>query len=130
MPGGTLEQVKERTDIVELIGTRVKLRQTGRTYKGLCPFHQEKSPSFIVYPESQSFHCFGCGKSGDAFSFLMALDNIDFRDALTILAERAGVDLQASAPRKDPEQDRRKDRLIDLNERAAAFFQNALWNTD
>src|SRR5688572_11186545 len=121
MPSGTLEQVKERTDIVELIGARVNLRQAGRSFKGLCPFHNEKTPSFVVYPESQNFHCFGCGKSGDAFSFIMALDNLDFRDALAVLAERAGVDLQASpqSSRKDPEQDRLKERLIELNERAA-----------
>ena len=78
MPSGTLETVKERTDIVELIGRNVQLRQAGRTFKGLCPFHNEKSPSFVVYPDNQSFHCFGCGKSGDAFSYVMQTEKSTF----------------------------------------------------
>src|SRR6478672_5691246 len=103
MPSGTLETVKERTDIVELIGRNVQLRQAGRTFKGLCPFHNEKSPSFVVYPDNQSFHCFGCGKSGDAFSYVMQTENVDFRDALKQLAERAGVELESRVAQKDPE---------------------------
>ena len=130
MAGGTLEAVKERTDIVALIGASVPLRQAGRNFKGLCPFHKEKSPSFVVYPDSQSFHCFGCGKSGDAFTYVMLTDNVDFRDALKTLAEKAGVELDARPEPKDPNRDRVRDRLIDLNERAALFFANALWNTD
>jgi DNA primase len=129
MPSGTLETVKERTDIVELIGRTVQLRQAGRSFKGLCPFHNEKTPSFVVYPDSQSFHCFGCGKSGDAFSFVMQTENVDFRDALKQLAERAGVELESRIERKDPERDRVRERLVELNERAAAFFANALWNS-
>ena len=129
MPSGTLETVKERTDIVELIGRNVQLRQAGRTFKGLCPFHNEKSPSFVVYPDNKSFHCFGCGKSGDAFSYVMQTENVDFRDALKQLAERAGVELESRVAQKDPERDRVRERLVDLNERAASFFSNALWNS-
>lgn len=130
MAGTQLDLIRERTDIVELIGQRVKLRQAGRSMKGLCPFHNEKTPSFVVYPESQHFHCFGCGKSGDVFSYVMAIENLNFPDALRLLAERAGVELDSKPERKDPDRDRLRDRLVDLNERAAAYFANTLWNTD
>lgn len=130
MAGGTIETVKERTDIVDLIGSRVQLRQAGRSFKGLCPFHDEKTPSFVVYPESQSYHCFGCGKSGDAFSFIMDTENLDFRDALKLLAERAGVQLESQRQtQKDPQRDRERERLIELNERAAQYFENLLWTS-
>ena len=130
MVAGTLETVKERTDIVDLVGQKVPLRQAGRTFKGLCPFHNEKSPSFIVYPESQSYHCFGCGKSGDAFTFLMDTENLDFRDALKQLADRAGVQLESQQRRvRDDSQDRERERLIDLNDRAASFFASLLWTS-
>jgi DNA primase len=130
MPSGTIETVKERTDIVDLIGASVPLRQAGRSFKGLCPFHQEKTPSFVVYPESQSYHCFGCGKSGDIFTFVMETEHLDFRDALKQLADRAGVQLESQIQqRRDPERDRERERLIELNERAAAFFSNILWTS-
>src|SRR5687768_10642840 len=130
MATGTLETVKERTDVVDLIGSKVQLRQTGRSFKGLCPFHTEKTPSFVVYPESQSYHCFGCGKSGDIFTFVMDTENLDFRDALKLLADRAGVQLESQMQqRRDPARDRERDGLIDLNERAAAFFSNVLWTS-
>lgn len=130
MPSGTLDTVKERTDIVDLIGTTVQLRQTGRSFKGLCPFHGEKTPSFVVYPESQSYHCFGCGKSGDIFTYVMETENLDFRDALKKLADRAGVQLESQMQqRRDPERDRERDHLVELNERAAAFFSNVLWTS-
>jgi DNA primase len=129
MTAGTLETVRERSDIVELVGQKVPLRPMGRNFKGLCPFHQEKTPSFVVYPESQSYHCFGCGKSGDAFNFVMETEKLEFRDALKLLAERAGVELQSQQRRADPDRDRERERLIDLNERAAAFFSNLLWTS-
>lgn len=128
MPG-TLDQVKERTDIIDLIGSHVTLRQSGRGFKGLCPFHNEKTPSFVVYPDSQSYHCFGCGKSGDVFTYVMETENLDFRDALKQLAERAGVTLEASRRHREPEKDQVRERLTELNERAAAFFSNLLWTS-
>jgi DNA primase len=130
MASGAIEAVKERMDIADVIGAKVQLRQMGRHLKGLCPFHQEKSPSFVVYPDNQSYHCFGCGKSGDIFTFVMDTENLDFRDALKQLAERAGVELDSQRqPRRDPERDREKERLHDLNERAAGFFSNLLWTS-
>ncbi|MDP8937404.1 MAG: CHC2 zinc finger domain-containing protein, partial [Actinomycetota bacterium] len=72
-----IERVRERIDVVDLIGGYVQLKKTGRSYKGLCPFHQEKTPSFIVFPETQGFHCFGCGQGGDAFTFLMKVEGLE-----------------------------------------------------
>lgn len=130
MASGAIEAVKERMDIAEVVGAKVPLRQMGRNLKGLCPFHQEKTPSFVVYPESQSYHCFGCGKSGDIFTFTMETESLDFRDSLKLLADRAGIQLDSQMEkRRDPERDREKDRLIDLNERAAGFFSNLLWTS-
>lgn len=121
-------EVRERTDMVELVGTYVQLKRTGRSYKGLCPFHQEKTPSFIVFPDSQNFQCFGCGKGGDLFTFYMEVEHVDFREALTELARRAGVEL-SEIPTVAPEVDAHRNRLIELNELAATFYANILVNT-
>lgn len=123
-----LERVRDATDLVELVGGYVALRQAGKNYKGLCPFHQEKTPSFIVFPETQTFHCFGCGAGGDAIGFLMRVENMGFREALERLAERAGITLTPSRP-PDAELDARLLRLAELNARAAAWFSHVLWNT-
>ncbi|CAA9578093.1 MAG: DNA primase [uncultured Thermomicrobiales bacterium] len=128
MARDAVAEVRERTDIVELVGGYVQLNRAGRSYKGLCPFHQEKTPSFIVFPDSQNFHCFGCGKGGDAFTFYMGVEHTEFRDALQELARRAGVEL-ASAPTVAPEVDAHRRRLIELNELAATFFANVLHNS-
>src|SRR5436309_13258917 len=87
------ERVRDATDIVQLIGERVALRRAGRSYKGLCPFHTEKTPSFTVTPDRQIWHCFGCSKGGDVFAFLMELDKLTFPEALRVLADHAGIDL-------------------------------------
>jgi DNA primase len=120
--------VRDQTDIVDLISNYVQLKKTGRSFKGLCPFHQEKTPSFIVFPESGNFHCFGCGRGGDAFTFYMGVEHVEFRDALQELAKRAGVEF-AHAPSLPPEVDAHRNRLIELNEMAAAFYSNVLRNT-
>ncbi|MDP9363341.1 MAG: DNA primase, partial [Chloroflexota bacterium] len=122
-------EVRERTDIVELVGSYVQLKRAGRSYKGLCPFHQEKTPSFVVFPDSGNFHCFGCGKGGDAFTFYQQVEHVEFREALQELARRAGVEL-ASAPTAAPEVDAHRQRLIELNELAAAFYANILTNSE
>lgn len=120
-----IEDVRSRIDIVELVGERVPLKKAGRNFKGLCPFHQERTPSFIVFPESQHFHCFGCGASGDVFAWTMRTENVDFPEALRILARRAGVVLRAPTPQEE-EADRLRRRLQELNLAAARFFQNQL----
>lgn len=126
MAGDTIDQIKDRIDIVDLIGAKVQLRQTGRNFKGLCPFHNERTPSFVVFPEGQRYHCFGCGKSGDIFTFVQDTDNVDFKEALDQLAQRAGVELKPNRP-ADPERDAHRQRLIELNEQASEFFASALW---
>ena len=121
-------EVRDATDIVDLVSQYVSLKKTGRSYKGLCPFHQEKTPSFIVFPESGNFHCFGCGRGGDVFTFYMGVEHAEFREALQELARRAGIEL-SSAPAVAPEADAHRNRLIELNEMAAEFYVNILRNT-
>ncbi|MEZ4864029.1 MAG: DNA primase [Caldilineaceae bacterium] len=119
----SIDEVKQRTDIVELVGRYVELRRAGTTYKGLCPFHSERTPSFVVFPDSGTWHCFGsCGTGGDVFSFLMRRENLDFRDALEQLAREAGVTLEEA---HDPAQDQ-KTRLLEINEWATHYYQEIL----
>ena len=119
-------EIRDRIDIIDLIqGYVPSLKKAGRSFKGICPFHQEKSPSFVVFPDSQNFHCFGCGKGGDLFTFYMLAENTEFRDALKELAVRAGVTLDVTtAP--PPEHDAHRKRLIAANELAATFFSHIL----
>ena len=99
IPDDFIDAVLARTDIAEIIGARVPLRRAGRELAGRCPFHEEKTPSFTVSPQKQFYHCFGCGAHGTAIGFLMALDRLDFREAVSELAQRAGMALPAdSAP--------------------------------
>lgn len=123
-----VDEIKERLDVVEVISAYVPLRKAGRTYKGLCPFHQEKTPSFVVFPESGTWRCFGaCGVGGDIFSFVMKRENLDFREALEALARKAGVDLAPpSAARSHHEE--YLDRLREINNVAALYFHNLLRN--
>ena len=120
MARDAVAEVRERTDIVDLVSQYVQLKKTGRSYKGLCPFHQEKTPSFVVFPESGNFHCFGCGKGGDAFTFYMGVEHVEFRDALQELARRAGVEL---SPCPEPAAgSRRSSQPADRAERACRRF--------
>lgn len=102
------EQVKARTDLVQLISETVPLKRSGRSYKGLCPFHEEKTPSFHVFPDSQHYKCFGCGEGGDCFSFVMNKESLDFSGALRLLAKVAGVELPRTSAR-DREASRKRD---------------------
>ena len=93
IPQHTIDQILDRTDIVDLIGQRVKLKKTGRTYSGCCPFHQEKSPSFHVYRDKQYYHCFGCQANGNAIRFLMDIDGRNFVDVMKELSNKTGIEL-------------------------------------
>jgi len=120
----TVEDIKSRLDIVDIVSGYVQLKRSGSTYKGLCPFHTEKTPSFVVYDNTQTWRCFGqCGEGGDMFSFIMKVENIDFREALEILAKRAGVTLEQHNSQKSREQSERNERLFGILQESAAFFQ-------
>lgn len=121
MSDPVIQEIKSRIDIVPFVQSYVKLSRAGINWKGLCPFHQEKSPSFIVSPTRQTFHCFGCSKGGDVFKFLMEIENIEFRDALKQLAERTGVELV----REDPRARTERERMYAVMEAAAKFYE---WN--
>ena len=118
-----IDEVKQRTDIVEVIGQYTSLTKSGRTFRGLCPFHSEKRPSFFVYPDQQSWHCFGaCNTGGDVFSFIIKKENMDFGEALRLLANRAGVTLSA----RSEQETKGKERLYQANQAAAQYFHNLL----
>ncbi|MBI5018884.1 DNA primase [Candidatus Gottesmanbacteria bacterium] len=119
-----IDEIKSRLNIVDIIGERVTLKKAGRNLKGLCPFHSEKTPSFIVSPDRQTFHCFGCGKGGSAFDFIMLLDHIDFSEALETLAERAGVRLERR-PTDTPEA-KLKQRILEANHLASEYYHYLL----
>lgn len=122
------EEIKDRLDIVDVVSAYVSLRKAGRVYKALCPFHQEKTPSFVVFPESGTWRCFGaCGTGGDLFAFVMKRENLDFRESLELLAPKAGVSL--ASPRQDEatsEHDQYLDKLREINQAAALFFHSQL----
>lgn len=122
-----VEEIKGRLDIVDVISSYVPtLKKAGRTYKGLCPFHSEKTPSFVVFPDTQTWHCFGaCGIGGDIFSFVMQREGGDFRDALEILAAKAGVSLQEKTP-EAIEADKTRQKLLDIVAVAATYFHELL----
>lgn len=121
-----VDQIKDRLDILEVISAYVPLKKSGRTYKGLCPFHAEKTPSFVVFPETGTWHCFGaCGTGGDMFTFIMKMEKVDFAEALRILAEKAGILLEERRPQEKARQDL-LERLREANAAAAAFFHQLL----
>ena len=124
----TVDEIKQRLDIVEMVSSYVPdLKKSGRNFKAVCPFHAEKTPSFFVFPERQSWHCFGaCGTGGDMFAFVMRKEGVDFKEALNILAERAGVTV---VQRKPDEGKSEADRLKEINEAAAELFHNQLFNS-
>lgn len=119
-----LNEIRARTDIVEVVSGYVLLKQAGNTYKGLCPFHTEKTPSFTVSAERQLFYCFGCGAGGDVFSFVMKIENVNFGDAVRMLAERVGVVLSQDdeSPEKRAAREKRR-RLYDCMEAACRHFE-------
>lgn len=119
-----MDEVKAKTDIVSIIGERIELKKAGRNYKALCPFHGEKTPSFMVSPELQIFKCFGCGEAGDVFAFLEKYEGMEFRESLKYLADRAGVKLQNQNFGEASE----KEKLIDINTQAVRFYNYLLLN--
>ena len=96
----TVDEIKSRCNIVDIIGEVVTLKKAGSIYKGVCPFHKEKTPSFVVYEQTQTYKCFGCGEGGDVFSFVMKHYNLDFSEALEMLAKKCGVEITKNTGRK------------------------------
>lgn len=126
----TIDEVKQRLDIVQVVSEYVSLKKAGRNYKASCPFHAEKEPSFYVFPDRQSWHCFGaCGTGGDVFAFVMRKEGLDFGQALRFLADKAGVALPSRPQLQDKTKDEQTDRLFQLNEAAAAYYHHILLNT-
>jgi DNA primase len=122
-----LDEIRSRVDMVELVGQSVNLKRAGENWKGLCPFHTEKTPSFTVNPKRGIFHCFGCGVGGDAFGFLMRQDRLGFPEAVRALAQRAGVELPTQ---RTPETDGKLEGLRRVMALAAQFYTDALWAKD
>jgi DNA primase len=128
-PGDFAYTVKQQADIVRIIGDYIKLKKAGaQNYSGLCPFHGEKTPSFSVHATRQFYHCFGCGVSGDVFSFVQKIENIAFPEAVRLVAEKLGIALPKAsyATQAEANQARLRGELLDLHERAVAFFQECL----
>ncbi len=126
LPQDFIAALHDRNDIVEVIGSTVDLKKRGHIYFGLCPFHNEKTPSFAVYPDTSSFYCFGCGKGGDVISFVMERDNLEYIEAVRALAERAGMTVPEAG---EDTGFRLRKRLLDANRAAARFFFTSL-NSD
>lgn len=125
----TIETIKAKVDVVDEIGLVVALQKSGKSFKGLCPFHNERTPSFYVFAESQSWHCFGCNEGGDVFTFVQKQQNLEFRDALLYLAEKAGVSVEEFAggnPEEERETQAIKERMRKMNEDALLWFHQML----
>jgi len=125
IPRDYITELVQRSDIVDVVQSYVQLRHRGRTHTGLCPFHNEKTPSFVVYPETQSFYCFGCGAGGDVITFIKKINNVDYMEAVKFLAGRAGMAL----PEEDDQTGRLRSRIISINKDAARFYFSRL-NSD
>jgi len=122
MAGTPIEEIKEKLDLVEFLRGFIELRPAGRNFKACCPFHKEKSASLMISPDRQIWHCFGCGEGGDIFKFLMRYENLEFYEALKMLAEKAGVELKKISPSDQKE----FGVLYDLNREAVDFYKNIL----
>ena len=125
IPPEKIDEIRNATDILDLIGSFVRLKKRGKNYVGLCPFHSEKTPSFNVSPERQMYHCFGCGVGGNVFTFVMESEKVSFTEAVRSLAEKAGISL----PRYTPEQEAvvsEQEQLYEICRSAARFYFQSL----
>ena len=122
-----LDEIKSKNDIVDIVSQYVVLKRTGRNYMGLCPFHKEKSGSFCVSPDKQIFHCFGCGVGGNVFHFISKIENLNFKESVEMLANRAGVELSVSGNFEDDKLAKLKSRVYEVNKCAAEFYHENLY---
>ena len=119
---GYIEELLRRNEITEVVGRYVQLKRKGRLYAGLCPFHNEKTPSFFIYPETQNFYCFGCGVGGDVITFIKKIESLSYPEAVKMLAARAGM----PEPEEDDGTGRMRSRILSMNKEAARFFHACL----
>src|SRR5260221_14151394 len=129
--GSIAERVKQQADIVRVVGEYVRLKKTGKDFSGLCPFHQEKTPSFTVSPTKQIFYCFGCGKGGDIFNFVIEMERCEFPDALRLVAEKCGISIPKPRPSSPAEhtQSNVRSTLVEMHREAQTFFVKQLQGT-
>ncbi|HYL63326.1 MAG TPA: CHC2 zinc finger domain-containing protein, partial [Candidatus Methylomirabilis sp.] len=123
--------MKQQADIVRVVGDYVRLKKTGKDFSGLCPFHQEKTPSFTVSPIKQIFYCFGCGKGGDIFNFVMDIERCEFPEAIRVVAEKCGISMprpKERSPEESKENQQRK-ALVEIHREAQAFFTRQIAGT-
>ncbi len=123
-----IDEVRQTNDIVDVISQYVHLKRSGRNYFGLCPFHNEKSPSFSVSPDKQIFHCFGCGVGGNVFTFLTKIEGINFVEAVQMLAEKSNIQLPISDNSADVEKEILKSKVYKVNESAANYYHERLYD--
>src|SRR5438067_1900178 len=129
--GSVAEKVKQQADIVRVVGEYVRLKKTGKDFSGLCPFHQEKTPSFTVSPIKQIFYCFGCGKGGDVYNFVMEMEKCEFPEAVRLVAEKCGISIPRSKERSGEERKENQQRatLVEIHREAQTFFVKQLEGT-
>ena len=128
-PEELIEEIRLRNDIVDVVGSYVRIQKKGSSYFGLCPFHSEKSPSFSVSPTKQMYYCFGCGAGGNVISFVMNYENYSFKEAVEHLAERAGIKLpEIEYTSEQKEKENKRVQLLNANREAAKYFYYLLRN--
>ena len=128
LPDGFLYELKERSDIADVVSGYVNLKRRGRNMVGLCPFHSEKTPSFNLYPENGSFYCFGCGAGGDVITFIMKIENLDYIEAVKFLAQRAGIEVPENS--YDDGMGKLRMRIFEANREAARFYNKKLYEPE
>ena len=121
------EDIKSRIDIVDLISEYMPLTQAGSNFRGLCPFHREKTPSFMVSPDKQIFHCFGCSASGDIFEFIKKIESVEFPEALRVLADKANVKIDYNY---NPDLSNKKTRILDILKESVDYYHDKLFQSD
>lgn len=128
IPVSVIEEIKERSDIVDVVSRYVTLKRAGSNFSGSCPFHSERTPSFTVFPSTQTYHCFGCGAGGDVIAFIMNIENISYMDAISLLADRAGVKLPTDGADDGSGRTVSRNRLFEMNREAARFYRECLFD--